>query len=63
MRDETKSRWEIKPDKDSGLCILYHDGLHYRGPDTREFLESYLSLILREEQQQQAHDQQQERHG
>lgn len=53
MRDESEPRWEIKPDKDSGLHVLYHDGIHYRGPDSEEFLEAYLSLILREESQQQ----------
>jgi hypothetical protein len=60
MRDESEPRWTIKPDKDSGLSILYHDGIHYRGPDTKEFLEAYLSLILREELQQQPHHEQQQ---
>lgn len=68
MRDESEAKWTIKPDKDSGLFVLYRDGLHYRGPETKAFLEAYLDLIMREEKQQeqhheQHHGQQQEQQG
>lgn len=44
------NEWTIEPDKESGLFILKRNGLHYRGPETKEFLEAYLDLIMRDEE-------------